>query len=142
MKANASIMSKTFIYDFASAGGAIGTIDLGEYIPQYSIVFGGELCALKTMVGGVGATFSLGLKPIQNTAYTTKPTILLGASGIATLNSLDADGNFIPTQMTCGIGTGTQIKTWTTYTILLSISGATITAGKFQGVIHFANLEL
>ena len=50
----------SFIYDFDINGGAVGTIDMGVFIPTNCIIWYGYAKVITTCVGGAGAKISIG----------------------------------------------------------------------------------
>lgn len=131
MKTNCNVFSISGLYDFALSGGAIGVIDMTQYLPKFAYVVDFAANATLALTTGGAATIAYGIRPIDNAGAATQLQALLVATPFGAFNNLDANGNLNP-PVSGTVTWGAQLKTWNTYTIVMSIAGAALTAGKLQ----------
>jgi hypothetical protein len=122
-------------WDFAVSGGAIGTINLGVFIPKATTILMFQPQALELITGGVGATISFDL--LQNGVASPVLSIgaLLGATPIADfLGGLvappfPAQGQLLTGFVIFGVA---PLALNTEMQITMSIGVSPLTAGKIK----------
>ena len=121
-----TLVSQAGLYDFAINGGAIGTINMGVYIPKFAIVTSFKVAVLTTFVGA-GAVIAFGLTPGTS-------QLLMVNSGVeqftanAAINGVDLSANpFLATDF---------------LQVTMTISTAALTAGKLKFLINHNTFQL
>jgi hypothetical protein len=100
--------SVSFLYDFAVNGGAVGSINMGVFIPANAVIYGGYILCQTALTSGGSATISVGYSSAatilaSNIAYTT-----FNSGGVVSIGvDLSANPKFLDTarQLTITIGT-------------------------------------
>ncbi len=109
----------TAIYDFASDGGAVGTISLGEYLGTFSqprtVVTGFFMKGITTITSGGALTLSAG--------YTGAVTAFMGATAVGALPAGGASARGVDLD-------ATPVTLDAPIQIVCAIAGAAATAGK------------
>lgn len=114
------------LYDFAMDGGAQGSIDMGVFIPEFAVITRFNVTTLTAPVGA-GASISFGISGSVQ--------LLMVTTGIAafvinqTLQGVDFNANPQMTGATANVP------------ILMTISGAALTAGKLKFDIEYAEYD-
>ncbi len=118
----------SFVYDFATDGGAISTIGMGVFLPINAVVWFGYAKVITTLVSGGSATIAVG--------WTGSTGSLITATAVATWVST--------TPIIPGVDLpGTPVLATAQRELAVTIATATIiTAGKFVYVAYYTELNV
>lgn len=125
--ANGGVYVASAVYDFAAKGGAIGTINLGVFVPNKAIIMDGVVDVLTTFVTASADAGTVALR-LQGAGD------LVAAIAVSDVtNPWDAGlHNIIP------VGTAaTMIKLTAQRQLAITIAGQVVTAGKLKVFLRY-----
>lgn len=116
-----SLKSKTFVYDFATDGGAQGSINMGLFIPARSVIWFGFANVITALTSGGMATIAVG--------FSGSTGALITATAVASW-SLDAilPGVDLP---------ATPLKLTAIQQLQVTIATADLLTGKFEYTVVY-----
>jgi hypothetical protein len=116
-------------YDFATDGGAVGTITLrGDKIPSGARVLSAYIDVKTQVTGGAGATVSLGIESAAD---------VRAAATLATAPKLDTVGT--PVSAVTNPSTA-AVKTTADRDVVATVAVAALTAGQFSVLVEYIEL--